>query len=59
MKYMHYKLRTKRAGHVVSMERRGAYRVLVGKREGKKPLGKHRQRRDNTKIRRTVWTGLT
>ena len=30
----------RRAGHVVGMgERRGAYRVLVGKPEGKRPLG--------------------
>ena len=29
------------AGHVASMgERRGVYRVLVGKPEGKRPLGK-------------------
>jgi hypothetical protein len=30
-------------GHVVSTgERRGVYRVLVGKPEGKRPLGRHR-----------------
>jgi hypothetical protein len=28
-------------------ERRGLYRVLVGKAEGKKPLGKTRRRREN------------
>jgi hypothetical protein len=33
------------AGHVASMgERRGVYRVLVGKPEGKRPLGKPRRR---------------
>ena len=33
------------AGHVVQMgEKRGVYRVLVGKPEGKKPLGRHRRR---------------
>ena len=34
------------AGHVVRMEeRRGVYRVLVGKPEGKRPLGRHRDGR--------------
>ena len=34
------------AGHVARMgEERGAYRVLVGKPEGKKPLGRPRRRR--------------
>ena len=33
------------AGHVARMgERRGVYRVLVGKHEGKKPLGRPRCR---------------
>ena len=33
------------AGHVARMgEERGAYRVLVGKPEGKRPLGKPRHR---------------
>ena len=33
------------AGHVARMgERRGVYRVLVGKPEGKRPLGRHRSR---------------
>jgi len=52
------------AGHVALMgERRGVYRVLVGKPERKRPLGKPRHRRkDNIKrIFRTwdvgVWTG--
>ena len=40
------------AGHVVHMsERRGIYRVLVGKPEGKRPLGGPRHRReDNIKL---------
>ena len=39
------------AGHVARMgKRRGAYRVLVGKREGGRPLGRHRHRwKDNIK----------
>jgi len=33
------------AGHVACMgERRGVYRVLVGKRKGKRPLGRPRHR---------------
>ena len=36
------------AGHVARMgERRGVYRVLVGKPEGKKPLGRLRSRWEN------------
>ena len=36
------------AGHVDRMgEDRGAYRVLVGKPEGKRPLGRPRRRRVN------------
>ena len=40
------------AGHVARMgERKGLYRVLVGKREGKSPLGRPRRRwEDNIKI---------
>jgi hypothetical protein len=40
------------AGHVVHMgERRGVYRVLVGKPEGKRPLGIPRLRwEDNIKM---------
>jgi len=39
-------------GHVVHMgEERGLYRVLVGKPEGKRPLGKPRHRRvDNIRM---------
>ena len=40
------------AGHVVHMEkRRGVYRVLVGKPEGKRPFGRPRRRwEDNIKM---------
>jgi hypothetical protein len=31
-------------GHVARMEKRNAYRILVGKPEGKKPLGRLRRR---------------
>jgi len=39
-------------GHVARMgERRGVYSVLVGKPEGKRPLGRHRRgREDNIKV---------
>jgi hypothetical protein len=37
--------RMRRAGHVARMgEKRNAYRLLVGKSEGKRPLGKPRRR---------------
>ena len=45
-------------------KRRGLYRVLVGKHEGKRPLGRPRRRwEDNTKmdlqeVGRGTWTGL-
>ena len=44
--------RVRWAGHVVRMgERRGVYRVLVGKSEGKRPLGRPRCRwEDNIKM---------
>ena len=40
------------AGHVARMgERRGVYRILVGKPEGKRPLGRPRRRwEDNIKM---------
>jgi hypothetical protein len=40
------------AGHVARMgERRGVYRVLVGRPEGKRPLGRPRRRwEDNIKM---------
>ena len=41
----------RRAGHVASMgERRGVYRVLVGKPEGKRPLGRPRRRWEDIKM---------
>jgi len=44
--------RMKWVGYVACMgERRGIYRVLVGKPEGKRPLGRHRRRwEDNIKM---------
>jgi len=44
--------RIRRTGHVVRMgEMRGVYRVLVGKRERKRPLGRPRRRwEDNIKL---------
>ena len=44
--------RMRKAGHVARMgERRGVYRVLVGKPEGKRPLGRPRRRwEDNIKM---------
>ena len=52
------------AGHVACMgERRGVYRVLMGKPEGKRPLGRPRNRQDNIKMALhkvgwAAWTGL-
>jgi hypothetical protein len=48
------------AGHVVRMgEKRTAYRILVEKPEGKRPLGIPRCRWvDNIKIDRMGWYGL-
>jgi hypothetical protein len=45
------------AGHVARIgEKRNAYRLLVGKPEGKKPPSRPRRRwMDNIKM---VWTGL-
>ena len=42
----------RRAGHVASMRaRRGLYKILVGKPEGKRPLGRPRGRwEDNIKM---------
>jgi hypothetical protein len=51
------------AGHVARMgERRGAYRALVGKREGRRPLGRTRRRwEDNIKmdLREVGWGAWT
>jgi len=40
------------AGHIaLSGDSRGSYRILVGKREGKRPLERHRRRwEDNIKL---------
>jgi len=39
------------AGHVACIGgRRGIYRVLVGKPEGKRPLGRHRHRWEDIKM---------
>jgi hypothetical protein len=50
------------AGHVARMgEKRNAYRILVGKPEGKRPLGRPRRRWvDNIKmdLREIEWDGL-
>ena len=51
MKYLHDQLRMNWVRYMASMDRRGAYRVLVGKPEGQTPLWGRRQRWDNTKIR--------
>jgi len=41
----------RRAGHVARMRKGEAHKVLVGKPEGKRPLGRRRRRReDNIKI---------
>jgi hypothetical protein len=50
------------AGHVARMgEKRNAYRILVGKPEGKRPLGRPRRRwADNIKLdlREIGWDGV-
>jgi hypothetical protein len=50
------------AAHVTPMSgKRGAYRILVGKAEGKRPLGRPRRRWvDNVKmdLRETGWGGM-
>jgi hypothetical protein len=46
------------AGHVARMGR-STYRILVGKPEGKRPLGRQRRRWvDSIKIDRMGWYGL-
>jgi hypothetical protein len=57
--------RMRQTGHVARIgDRRGAYRVLVGKPEGKRPLGRPRRRwEDNIKtylqeVGWGLWTGL-
>jgi hypothetical protein len=59
--------RMRLAGYVSSMgKRRGAYRILVGRPEGRRPLGRPRHRwEDNNKLDLQEvgwgrsWTGLT
>jgi hypothetical protein len=54
--------RTKLAEHVAPMgERRGAYRILVGKPEGKRPLGRPRCRWEDNMIdlQELEWGALT
>jgi hypothetical protein len=50
------------AGYVARMEEeRGAYRILVGRPEGRRPLGRHRRRwEDNIKmdIREVRWKDM-
>jgi hypothetical protein len=50
------------AGHVARVgEKRGAYRALVGKREGRRPLGRPRRRwEDNIKtdLREVGWRNI-
>jgi hypothetical protein len=60
------KSRTRWAGHVVRMGKgRGVYRVLAGKPDGKRPLGRPRRRwEDNIKMDPQevgcgVWAGLS
>ncbi|KDR11054.1 hypothetical protein L798_14638, partial [Zootermopsis nevadensis] len=49
------KSRMRWAGHVVSMDgTRGVHRVLVGKPEGKSPLGRPRRRWEDN-VRRDLW----
>jgi len=51
--------RMKWAGHVACMgEERRAYRVLLGKPEGKRPLGKPRCRWVDIRLDVGMWTGL-
>jgi hypothetical protein len=52
-------------GHVAHMgEKRGAYRILVGRPEGRQPLGRPRRRWEDIKMDLQdvgwgAWTGLT
>jgi hypothetical protein len=54
--------RVRWVGHVARMgEKRNAYRMLVGKPEGKNPLGRPRHRRDDIIMmyfREIVWGGM-
>jgi hypothetical protein len=49
------------AGHVARMGKRNAYRTLVGKPEGKRPLGRPRCRwvdNSNVDLRERGWDGM-
>ena len=57
--------RMRRAGHVARIgEERGVYRVLMGKPEGRRPLGRPRRRwvdnirMDLQEVGMGMWTGL-
>jgi hypothetical protein len=39
--------RMRLAGHAARMERKNAFKILVAKPEGKRPLGRHRRRWEN------------
>ena len=54
-------IRMRWAGHVARMgEGRGVHRVLVGKPEGKRPLGRPRRRREDNILRWILrkWEGV-
>jgi len=52
--------RMRKVGHVARMgDKRGVYRVLIGKPEGKRPLGRPRHRReDNINLIFNKWGGM-
>jgi hypothetical protein len=54
--------RMRRAGHVARMgEKRGAYRILVGRPEGRRPLGRLRRRWEHnikTDLHDVGWGGM-
>ena len=58
---MDSKIEMRWAGHVARMgERRDVYKILVGKPEGKKPLGRPKLRREDIKMdvqEVGLWTG--
>jgi hypothetical protein len=55
-------MRMKRTGHVArTKEKRNSYRVLVGKPEGKRPLGRPRRRMEvnnKTDVTEIGWAGM-
>jgi hypothetical protein len=50
------------AGHLARMgERRGAYRILLGRPEGRRPLGRHRRKWEykiKMDLREVEWEGM-